>query len=152
MADQADAIVALIKRPGHGAALEQLLRWAAIADPFPTAAAQAETTLASPSRHLTLQTMAVPYAAKRHPWDDIVIEQAVFGPHAGLPFQLDPAAETPASARPKLSQDTVGGEADRVARGDRRVSYFMFDATVIEVTFRAGMIGIEQVLAARLGS
>ncbi len=151
MADEADTIVANIKRPGRGPYLESLFQWAGIANPFPSPAARASALFTSPSRHLTFQTLQVPYPAKQHEWDDIVLEQVVFGAQAGLPFMLDAGSETPASARLKLSRDTVGGDTAAIARGDRRVSYFMFDATVIEVTFEPGMTGITQVLAARLG-
>ncbi len=151
MAEHADTIVWSIKRPGKGEYLEALFRWAGITDPFRPPVAQAGVTLVSSTRHMAFQTMPVPFEPKHHPWDDIVLEQVIFAAGADLPFGLDAASETPDSASLKLGRDRVKGDPDAVTQGDRRVSYFMFDATVMEITFRTNMTGVHQVLAARLG-
>ena len=68
------------------------------------------------------------------------------------PFALDPGTETPASAKQKLSDETSGLSSRAIAQGDRRMSYFLDDARVVELTFRAGMVGLERIHIVRLGS
>ena len=69
-----------------------------------------------------------------------------------LPYDLDPEAETPESAQQKLSDETSPISSSAIPRGDRRIAYFMDDARVVELTFRAGMVGLERVYIVRLGS
>lgn len=69
-----------------------------------------------------------------------------------LPFDLNSESETPNSAKNKLSNDTSGFAFQTIARGDRRISYFLDDARVVELTFRFGMVGLECVHVVRLGS
>lgn len=78
-----------------------------------------------------------------------VLESARFHPLAALPFDLDARNETPDSAKAKLSDDTVAGNS---TAGDLRISYFLDDARVVELTFVPGMKGLANVLVVRLGT
>lgn len=69
-----------------------------------------------------------------------------------LPFNLDAQTETPASAQAKLGDDTSGLSPRALVQGDRRMSYFLDDARVVELTFRADMVGLERLHIVRLGS
>ena len=81
--------------------------------------------------------------------DRWVLESARFNPlAAALPFELDARNETPDSAKAKLSDDTVAGN---IIAGDARISYFLDDARVVELTFASGLKGLTSVQVVRLG-
>lgn len=69
-----------------------------------------------------------------------------------LPFGLDAANETPESAKAKLGDEADGLSARALAQGDRRQSYFMDDALVVELIWRPELKGIERVRVVRMGS
>jgi hypothetical protein len=69
-----------------------------------------------------------------------------------LPFDLDAENETPQTAQSKLDGNTVGLSARSLAQGNRRQSYFLDDALVVEITWRAELRGIERVWVVRMGS
>jgi hypothetical protein len=68
-----------------------------------------------------------------------------------LPFGLDATAETPQSAAEKLSDDHTHFPVSFDAAADRRVSYFLHDARVIECVFLPGGAGLERLGIVRLG-
>jgi len=86
-----------------------------------------------------------------------VLEDALFDGAAArerpsvcaLPFGLDPVAETPASARLKLHTDDIV-----VGKGEakQRMSFFLDDARIVELSFGQDMTGIEQLRVVRLGA
>lgn len=69
-----------------------------------------------------------------------------------LPFGLDPANETPASAAQKLQVEGLGLDPAAVAAGDRRQTFFLEEGLVLELLWRECLAGLEQVRAVRLGS
>lgn len=82
--------------------------------------------------------------------DRWVLESARFHPPAAaLPFGLDALNETPDSAKAKLSDDIVVGDS---TAGDRRVSCFLDDARVVELSFAPGLKGLTGVQVVRLGA
>lgn len=78
--------------------------------------------------------------------------QAGPGEVCRLPFDLDAENETPASASDKLDGDSIGLSERSLAQGDLRQSYFLDDALVVEITWRAELRGIERVWVVRMGS
>lgn len=72
-------------------------------------------------------------------------------PRGDLPFELDTEQETPTSAFTKLGTDTNDLSQTPLAKGDRRQSWFLDDARVIELRWRENLIGLEQVAISRLG-
>ncbi|MFZ6748488.1 hypothetical protein [Undibacterium sp. Ren11W] len=69
-----------------------------------------------------------------------------------LPFDLDAENETPQTAQNKLDGDSVGLSARSLAQGNRRQSYFLDNALIVEITWRAELCGIERVWVVRMGS
>lgn len=69
-----------------------------------------------------------------------------------LPFDLDAENETPQTAQSKLDGDSVGLSTRSLAQGNRRQSYFLDNALVVEITWRAELRGIECVWIVRMGS
>ena len=84
-------------------------------------------------------------------FDRWVLEQAIFYPSAALPFGLDAQVETSASAQAKLGDDSAGGSPRNIAAGDRRISCFLDDARVVELSFGPQMTGLTRVWLVRLG-
>jgi len=81
-----------------------------------------------------------------------ILERAVFNPMtAALPFGLDGREETPESAKGKLGDDTSWGSARDIAKKDFRVSHFLADGRVVELTFSPTLQGLANVLLVRLG-
>lgn len=80
--------------------------------------------------------------------DALVLERAVFDGRGAVPLGLDVTGQTRDSARAALSDDCVDG----ATAADRRVSYFMPGARVVELTFRPGYVGLERIALARLGA
>ncbi len=77
--------------------------------------------------------------------DALVLERArLTPPQAALPYRLDEFAETFATAQTKLSINHTGPGT--------RVSYFLDEARVVELTFVPGGSGLTSVLLAALGS
>lgn len=69
-----------------------------------------------------------------------------------LPFNLDAEAETPESAKQKLSDETSPISSSAIPHSGWRMSYFLDDARVVELTFRVGMVGLDRIYIVRLGS
>ena len=69
-----------------------------------------------------------------------------------LPFGLDAAHETPATAALKLQAEGLGLNAADMAAGDRRQTFFLEEGLVLELAWCGGLSGLERVTAARLGS
>lgn len=78
--------------------------------------------------------------------DALYLHRVVGDALAPMPFRLNPAEETLATAMAKLSSDYVGGEET-----ERRVSFFLDEGKVIELRFNQGMIGFDRILIACLG-
>lgn len=68
-----------------------------------------------------------------------------------LPYSLNALSETPASAQQKLGDNTTEVSARDLARGDRRQSFFLDNALVIEIVWRPELRGIERITLVRLG-
>ncbi|WP_157671061.1 hypothetical protein [Chitinibacter sp. GC72] len=68
-----------------------------------------------------------------------------------LPFGLDAQTETPSSAQQKLGDNTTELSARDLAVGDRRQSFFLDKALVIEIVWRPELKGIERITMVRLG-
>ncbi|MBP1853427.1 hypothetical protein [Rhizobium halophytocola] len=84
--------------------------------------------------------------------EDIVLQRATGDAAASMPFSLDPQGETLDSVVTKLTDNIARGSPSAIAAGDRRVSFFLENARVIELTFNEGMEGFSRILMARLGS
>lgn len=69
----------------------------------------------------------------------------------GVPFELNVQTETPDWAAHKLGGETQPCTAKALAQGDRRQSYFLDDARVVEIVWKPRLIGIERIGVARLG-
>ncbi len=127
------------------------LSWLAVShgktfyDLFPIAAA-AQHEIPLPQRGVTL-VLRHPHAGDAEMADPErwILESAIFDPlTASLPFGLDARSETPDTAKAKLSGDIVVR--------DLRVSYFLPDARVVELTFTPGLKGLTGVQVVRLGA
>ncbi|MET3120379.1 hypothetical protein AAKU64_004631, partial [Undibacterium sp. GrIS 1.8] len=62
-----------------------------------------------------------------------------------LPFDLDPDNDTPETVQTKLDGDTAGLSVRSIAQGDRRQSYLLDDAVVVEIIWRPELRGIDRV-------
>lgn len=141
----ADEIAGKTNRFGIGPWLLALIGRLGAGVPNGLAIARDRVPIDSPSQGLSLIVYRRAEPGSPNWSDALVMERASFEADvAALPFGLDPMAETATSARGKLSSDTAGS-------GDR-VSYFMPDARVVELTFKAGGVGLQSVLVARLGA
>lgn len=69
-----------------------------------------------------------------------------------LPFGLDATSETPETIVTKLGSEADGLSKKALAAGDRRQSYFMDDALVVEVTWKPELKGLERIWIVRLGA
>jgi hypothetical protein len=69
-----------------------------------------------------------------------------------LPFGLDAQGETQATAQKKLGFDTTGLSQAAVNRGDRRQSFTLDDARVVELFWKPSLVGIDRVWVVRLGA
>ncbi len=69
-----------------------------------------------------------------------------------MPFGLDANVETPFTAEAKLGSDTTPVSATAGIRGDRRQSFTLDDARVVEILWRSTYVGFERVWIARLGT
>lgn len=98
---------------------------------------------------LTLGRVAMPQTDLRNALVLVRVEGDATAP---MPLGLDPAIETPASARVKLTTNTAGGSVDDIARGDRRVSHFLAGGRIVELRFNVGMMGFDRIILARLGA
>jgi hypothetical protein len=79
---------------------------------------------------------------------DVLFDDAWPSP---LPFGLDARGETPATAEKKLGRDTTGLSQSAVNRGDRRQSFTLDDARVVELFWKPSLVGIDRVWVVRLG-
>lgn len=79
---------------------------------------------------------------------DVLFDSAWPGP---LPFGLDARRETPTTAEQKLGADTAGLSQTAVNRGDRRQSFTLDDARVVELLWKPALVGIDRVWVVRMG-
>ncbi len=103
----------------------------------------------APGLTVTLGRVPVPQSDPR---DALVLVRVEGDPTAPMPLGLDPVAETLAGAKVKLSANTAGGSPGEVAAGDRRVSFFLDGARVVELRFAPGLVGFDRFVLARLGA
>lgn len=68
------------------------------------------------------------------------------------PFQLDTENDSLNQAVAKLSDDYTPLTNARIAEGDRRQSFFLDNPQVVEITWREGMVGIEQIRVGHMGT
>jgi hypothetical protein len=144
-AQDADDLAARINRYGFGDWLKTLLaRLGQPTLPDGLAIARQRVEVAAPRLGLTLTLYRRPDAMGPTLPDGIVLERARFAASpSALPYALDARRETPASAATKLGANHTGP--------GNRISYFLADAKIVELSFADSGEGLQSVLLARLG-
>lgn len=80
---------------------------------------------------------------------DVIFDAARWaGP---LPFGLDAQRETPTTAQQKLGVDKTGLSQTAVRGGDRRQSFTLEDARIVELLWKPSLVGIDRIWVVRMG-
>lgn len=149
VATLADELLARINCFGMGAWLDGVLAGSGQVLPGAGLASGAlRSARLAPGLAATLGRVLVPQSDPR---DSLVLARVEGDATAPMPRGLNPATETPGTAGAKLSTNTAGGSPGEVASGDRRVSFFLDGARVVELRFNPGLVGFDRIVLARLG-
>lgn len=135
---------------------EWLLEFASWAELTPTECPPSglakKVDYASLSRGLKM-TLLYPFAeraASADPQAWVLYDLEIDASRLPLPFGLNVSAETPQSAKRKLSADTAFGRSVDFRDGNYRVVHYLPDGRVVGVGFRPTLAGIESLHLQRI--